>query len=104
MAENGEMDSFILKHWALAHENDVEMPVMRFSVVQGHMDALTRILQEAVLIEEEGNMNWKGEWRTNIRRKLVLETYDWEDKKASDEEVKKKWALQQKISELLEKP
>ena len=38
------------------------------------------------------------------KKKVGVETYDWEDKKASDEEVKKKWALQQKISELLEKP
>ena len=29
---------------------------------------------------------------------------DWEDKKASNKEVKKKWALRQKVSELLEKP
>ena len=61
---------------------------MRFSVVQTHMDAMSRLIQEAVLKDSDANMNSKAEWRKNPKPRLVLEEPDWIRKKSEAEKSK----------------
>ena len=61
--ENGDVENFIIKHWATCHTDEVTPPEMKFEVVKNHRDCLSRLLHEAVLIEKEGTMNSKSEWR-----------------------------------------
>ena len=46
---------------------------MEFKVVQNHRDCISRLIHESVLIEAEGSMNSKTEWRSNSRPKLMIE-------------------------------
>ena len=64
--ENSEKDNFILRHWALEHPAMLDPPKIKFRTVKCHRDCLSRLLHEAVLIETDGNMNGKTEWRNLI--------------------------------------
>ena len=79
--ENGERENFIVKHWMLCHPEREMQPDIEFSVIKNHRDCLSRLLHEAVLIEEIGTMNSKSEWRKNARPRLVIEKEEWEKEK-----------------------
>ena len=49
---NREKDSFILKHWAKAHPESETPPIIEFRVIKNHRDCMSRLLREAVLIED----------------------------------------------------
>ena len=44
------------------------------------MNALTRLVQEAVFIETDANMNSKSEWRLNAKPRLTIGRTEWIDK------------------------
>ena len=77
--------NFIVKHWANEPSQSDSPPIMRFSVIQTHIDAMSRLIQEAVLI---ASMNSKAEWRKNPKPRLVLEEPDWIRKKSEAEKSK----------------
>ena len=93
--------NFILKHWALEHGSNDKPPLMRFSVVQTHMDAMTRLIQKAVLIETDANMNSKAEWRQNSKVRLVFEKSEWEKKKLKVEELKREVEEKSKMDRVI---
>ena len=79
--ENGERENFIIKHRVLCQpERDIP-PKIEFSFIKNHRDRLSRLLHEAVLIDEIGTMNSKSEWRKNTRPRIVIENEDWEKRK-----------------------
>ena len=93
--ERGDESNFIVKHWAEDHTSSLYPPKMKFEVIQTHQDALSRLLQEAVLIEEEGSMNSKQEWRQNTKQKLIIEPTERDKAEAAVES-----AVAKKESEL----
>ena len=96
--ENCERDNFILRHWALEHPKEEAPPKINFRIVKNHRDCLSRLLHEAVLIDQEGSMNGKSEWRLNRRPKLTVELV------GKDKERKKKKEIdeEKRENELLE--
>ena len=72
-ARNCEFDNFAVKHWVKHHSNLPSAPRMRFKVIKSFQDALSRLATEAVLIEREGNMNSKSEFRNNKISRIVIE-------------------------------
>ena len=68
------------------HPELTDLPKMRFNVLNCHRDALSRLLQKAVLIDSCANMNSKGEWRLNKRKRLAIELTDWEKNKSEANE------------------
>ena len=87
--KNCDRDNFILRHWALEHPARDKPPEIQFRVVKNHKDCLSRLLHEAVLIDEGGTMNGKSEWRLNRRPKLTIEVVGKEKKKREKEEFDK---------------
>ena len=79
--DDSDRDNFILRHWALEHQQKDEAPRIEFRVIKNHRDCLSRLLHEAVMIEEEGTMNAKSEWRQNRRAKLTVELVGKDKKK-----------------------
>ena len=79
--KNGDKENFIVKHWALYHPEKEEPPCIKFEVVKNHRDCRTRLVHEAVLIDKEGSMNSKSEWRRNNKPRLIVEKDGWEKKK-----------------------
>ena len=77
MLQGGDAN-FIIKHWATTYEESHVPPDMKFVIIQSHHDALTRPVQEAVLIESGGNLNSKSDWRQNAKTKLVLTMSEWD--------------------------
>ena len=70
---NGDDKNFIIKHWALKHSKLETPPEKKFSVIKTHQDALSRVIQEAILIECDADINSKSEWRQNAKPRLVIE-------------------------------
>ena len=70
---NGDEQNFIIKHLATKHSKLETPPEMNFSVLKTHQDALSRVIQEAVLIDCDADMNSKSKWRLNSKPKLVIE-------------------------------
>ena len=75
-----------MKHWTLIHPDMKEAPDIRFRVVRNHRDGLSRLLNEAVLIEKCGTINSKSEWSLNEKTRLVIEKSGWEMKKTLEKE------------------
>ena len=73
---------------------------MRFNVLSCHRDALSRLLQEAVLIDSCANMNSKGEWRLNKRKRLTIELTEWEKNKREKEEAKEEEMMSEQIEKV----
>ena len=94
----GSSESFILKHWAEQHIDTPAPPEIRFKVVKNHRDCITRLLHEAILIESEGSMNSKTEWRLNVRPKLVVELSDFEKDKQASLQSEQNEKLSEKLS------
>ena len=44
---------------------------------------MSRMLHKALLIEKEGNLNSKAEFRSNRLTRLVVEAAPWEEKRAA---------------------
>ena len=100
--ERGDRENFIIKHWALTHAECENPPKIKFSVVKNHRDCLSRLIHEAVLIEYEGSMNSKAEWRRNTKARLVVEKETWEKKKQETKEREKEREEDDKIEKVLE--
>ena len=86
--ENCERDNFILRHWALEHPLEESPPAIQFRIVKNHRDCLSRLLHEAVLIDQEGTMNGKSEWRLNRRPKLTVELVGKDKERKKIKEIK----------------
>ena len=58
------MDSslFMFKHWLLKHPERESAPDFNFEVVKLHQDTLSRLVREAVIIQEKAALNSKSEW------------------------------------------
>ena len=81
LLRNLDPKSFAVKHWAMDHAQSKAPPTFKFELVKQHKDALSRLLHEALLIEQEGNLNSKAEFRSNRLTRLVVEATPWEQKK-----------------------
>ena len=102
-AQNGEETSFIIKHWASEHKDHPVMPEFKFSVIQTHLDAFTRLIQESILIETDSTLNSKSEWGRSRRPRLVFEQLDWEIKKAETEKEAETVSRSSSVQEVLQK-
>ena len=80
--------SFMLKHWAIEHQELLEAPAFQFSVVQHHKDPLSRMIHEAVLIGDKASLNSKSEWRGYKVARLTVEKAVWEQRKDIEDEDK----------------
>ena len=49
------------------------------------IEKVSRLIQEAMLIDSRASMNSKSEWRQNSRQRLILDRPDWVER-----EVRKK--------------
>lgn len=78
-------------------------PEIQFRVVKNHRDCLSRLLHEAVLIDEGGTMNGKSEWRLNRRPKLTIEVVGKEKKKREKEEFDKEKKEEEMIEYVVNK-
>jgi len=61
------------------------------------MNALTRLVQEAVFIETDANMNSKSEWRLNAKPRPIIERTEWIDKKLRSKMLEKELLEDNKI-------
>ena len=86
---NGEKENFIVKHWVLCHSDSDQPPEIEFEVVKNHRDCLSRLLHEAVLIDEIGTMNSKSEWRRNARPRIIIKKEEWEKRKERDKDKRR---------------
>ena len=57
-----DSSSFMFKHWLLKHSERESAPDFKFQVVKLHRDPLSRLVREAVIIQEKAAMNSKSEW------------------------------------------
>ena len=81
----------MLKHWAVHHPDVSDPPKFRFSVVQMFKDPLSRMIGEALKIQEGGSMNSKSEFGTYKLKRISIENSDWEaEKQASIDEKQAK--------------
>ena len=103
LAANFDKKSFIMKHWVASHKNLPRHPEMKYSVERRHKSALTRLLHEAIKIDEEGNLNSKSEWRYNRKSRLVLENTPWEERILTQKEEEKEKREQLVLEELKSK-
>ena len=103
VALNGDEHSFILKHWSNDHFESELMPKMKFEVVKSHKGVLSRVIHEAVRIENRGNLNSKSEWNSHQIPRLVIEKCDWEEKKVVHERCEKEKEVGSKIQVLRER-
>ena len=100
---NGDKENFIVKHWALHHRKRKEPPTIKFEIVKNHRDCLSRVVHEAVLIDKEGNMNSKSEWRKNAKPRLVIEKEGWEKKKEEKRMKEEEEEEEKIIQEIVER-
>ena len=76
-----ENSSFMFKHWASAHPELITAPEFDFKVVRKHKDPLSRLVHEAVKINDLGVLNSKSEWNCYRIARLTVETTESEAKK-----------------------
>ena len=98
---NGDKETFIIKHWALKHPDLKIPPRVEFKVVKNHRDCMTRLIHEAVLIDKEGSMNSKSEWRKNSRPRLMIEKSEWEKKKEYKQVIEEEREEEERIEEII---
>ena len=73
-----EKKSFMFKHWALVHSDLLSPPEFKFSVIKTPKDPLSRLVQEAVIIEKCASMNSRAEWGGYKIPRLTVQKSDWE--------------------------
>ena len=76
-----DMKNFLVKHWALQHPELLEAPKFKFSVVKKHSDALSRMIQEAILILNSASMNSRSEWKGYKIARLSVSQSEWQKRK-----------------------
>ena len=76
-----ESKSFMFKHWAIEHPDELEPPRFEFSVVRHHKSPLERMIHEAVLISEKATLNSKSERKGYKIARLTVEKSPWEQLK-----------------------
>ena len=82
---NCDFSSFMFKHWALEHSDEIEPPKFSFKVVKKHSDALSRMVHEAVLIGKLASLNSKSEWHGYQIKRLTINKNEWEKKVEFDQ-------------------
>ena len=98
---NGDDKNFIIKHWALKHSKLETPPEKKFSVIKTHQDALSRVIQEAILIECDADINSKSEWRQNAKPRLVIEQTNKQIEKEDIEMAIANWEQQKLIDAII---
>ena len=88
-AERLDEGSFINKHWLEFHKAKLEPPVFVFKVSKIHKDALSREIDEAVMIQYVSKtaeiLNSKSEWNNVSLSRLTLSKKEWQVKKEMKE-------------------
>ena len=79
-----DKSSFMFKHWATCHSDVLDPPVFSFKVLKCHKDPLTRMVHEALSIQEYASMNSKAEYNTYKIARIKVEKPDWESRKELD--------------------
>ena len=78
---NLKKESFIVDHWMTKHGSEPTPPVFKFEVISKHKDALSRQLNEALHIRNQGNLNKKQEFSFNELIRLQSSKYSWEQER-----------------------
>ena len=108
-AEDFSVKSHVVKHWRLAHPDDIDMPVMRFKITGMFKDALSRQVREAMSIYycKDDILNSKSEYINNCISRVTIPESDWEKKeklrKEDEDEAKEKEAIDRFKEEILKK-
>ena len=76
-----ESKSFMFKHWAVAHSDLTTPPTFSFKVLKCHRDPLSRMVHEAVSIQENASMNSKSEHKSYKIARIKVEKSSWDDRK-----------------------
>ena len=58
--EKWENGSFMLKHWAIKHPKNLSPPPFKFRVLKKHNSPLSRLVHEAIEINENSSCNSKA--------------------------------------------
>ena len=87
-ADDLDVKSFIMKHWASKHGLMETRPRVQFSVIKQCKDALSRQVSEALFIESRSNLNSRAEWGRNTISRLRVEQDPWTLDKSLDEDSK----------------
>ena len=74
-------ESFMLLHWMSEHGTSATPPTFSYKIISSHNDALSRQLQEAVMIRARGDMNRKYEFASNELVRLESRNYSWDERK-----------------------
>jgi len=90
----------MFKHWVLNHRTSREAPKFVFEVVKHHRDALSRLVREAVLIQERAALNSRSEWGGYTVGRLTVLKSEKETKKQVelDDMTDKKFKIELKMS------
>ena len=78
----------MFKHWVMEHRELLIPPKLKFSVIQKFKDPLSRIVKEAVSIQDQFSLNSKSELRSYRVDRLTVEKQDWQVKR--DQKLKPK--------------
>ena len=98
-AEDFSVKSHIIKHWRLAHPDDLDMPVIKFRITGMFRDALSRQVREAMSIfySKDELLNSKSEYVNNCISRVSVPESDWERKERfrneDEEELREREAV-----------
>jgi len=76
-----EQSSFMFKHWVLKHGDLQTAPKFTFEVIKHHKDPLSRLVGEAVVIQEKSALNSKSEWGGYRIGRLTVEKSEFQARK-----------------------
>ena len=81
-----ESSSFMFKHWATTHADNLSPPKFRFKVLKCHKDPLSRMIDEAILIRDFASMNSKAEFKSYRISRIKVDKPQWEERREIEEE------------------
>ena len=83
--EGFDLDSFVFKHWATAHNMLNLPPKFNFTVIKSHKDPLSRLIHESVRITSHATMNSRTEWNGYKVSRIIVEASDKETRDRLDD-------------------
>ena len=79
-----DTSSFMFKHWVLKHSDRYNAPKSVFRVLKHYKDPLSRLVREAVVIQEKAVLNIRSEWGGYTIGRLTVDKSEWQSKKEAD--------------------
>ena len=100
-AKNWVKNSFILRHWMLAHGSEAKPPDFEFKIIRRFKDPLSRQIMEAIVIQERGTLNQKNEFGANFLCRLVPAGSAWEEEKEQADTERERKRIESNIKEFV---